>query len=169
MCFDRLIAAVLVVLTACAPDPWGLDVGHFDVALMGDATPAQRVILEAAIYRWNVAAEGELFTFVGEADAVRGGRVTVMFAPVSGLDGEASFWTSGGHVIAVEIVVDEALSGKRLANTIAHELGHAIGLGHDESEGSVMHESEDGEISAEDAAYARAVLLGESVSPEYGW
>jgi Matrixin len=68
--------------------------------------------------------------------------VTVSVAPESAIDGDGNFDAveSGGFTVGGHIDYSSSLTGGEKTNVVIHEMGHAVGLAHRETEGVLMNE-----------------------------
>lgn len=108
------------------------------------ATADEQAGARAAATSWAEAAGARGSVIVGDAPA---GALPVHFQPAAA-PSHGFFDPARG-----EIFVNEDLSGRPLAVTIAHELGHAFGLVHVVGRASVMNAGNlDVEPNADDAA-----------------
>lgn len=135
-------------------------------------TTVRRAALEEAIVRWNVAAGAEVFSLDREIDWFdlelldpEQGTVYVLVMdlpdnPTTGsiTQGWASLSYDGCRIIHVLTFLDVAVPDQDAMLVFEHELGHSLGLAHDDNESSIMWyyaNSSGGQIMADDLFYIR--------------
>ncbi len=130
-------ALLLLCLSACAQSA---EHGHLTVS----APPEFSAATSDAIAEWNQAAGVELFELVSPpAD------ITIRVGSVQG----------DADTIGVTRGYDVTITGVMPFETIRHELGHTLGIGHETDDHSVMNQyiRTDSEITAHSLRYANIV------------
>jgi hypothetical protein len=102
---------------------------HYAVAIEPAFDESQRAWVESAVADWRTKTGADLSVTIQTCSGVSEGHICLHAGP-SGHPGNCG-WTSTAGIDGGEIWLDTSeVSGVSLQQAAAHELGHAMGLGH---------------------------------------
>lgn len=119
-----------------------------------DIDPKRTAPLQEAVLWWNEEVGASVFTITREVsffsrEVSNPSQATIFvadadipdFTPGRTTQGYARLFWNGHRMKNVYILIDYAVPNSQAKSVFAHELGHALGLAHDESNVSLMYRS----------------------------
>lgn len=91
--------------------------------------------------------------------------VPVVVGDGGGDSGNFNAQESGGFTTGGDIQLDQSLTGKVRTNVTIHEMGHAVGLVHRQTENVLMHADDNEVIAADETDYKNLLFLYGSQKP----
>lgn len=132
----RVAVVVVLALAACVEDAGMLDYacGPYVLPVGVENVGTSESAIDEAVAMWNDAAAPEvLFDRIEPGDRAVGWAAVAEGQTPLGVSGTAGVYAPDGPVLTCDVVVssDHAYHRETLVMTIAHELGHCLGLADD--------------------------------------